>query len=110
MTATAKGYLTVTPDELEQLRIERIRALELDHARTVLLCREVLDTGDETGPFQQLAEIERRIHVHLAEPRHAAEGGDGAENGEAPTPVVLDSLTGPEASTDTAVMSAPRAN
>lgn len=75
---TAEGYLTVTVDDLEQVKFERVRALELDHARTVLLCREMLGTPDEKGPFAQLAEIERRIAVHTAPPpeQEQERGGD----------------------------------
>lgn len=84
---TTHGYRTLTTDDLRQVRAERVRALELDHARTVLLCRETIGTPDEQGSRSQLAEIERRIAVHLPPapdgepepeeaPRHAAEPGN----------------------------------
>ena len=91
-TAPAQGYLTVTADDLEILRVERVRALELDHARTVLLCKEVIGTADEAGPFQQLAEIDRRIHVHLPpEPKHAVD--EEAPDAAAPAPTANEMIT-----------------
>lgn len=65
MTNPAHSYLTVTADDLEHLHRERVRALELDHARTMLLCRETVNTPDEAAHFMQLAELERRIALHV---------------------------------------------
>lgn len=100
MPATlAEGYRTVTTDDLAQLKAERIRALELDHARTVLLCREVVGTADEEGPFRQLAELDRRIAVHLAPPEDAPEDAPEAPVGP-PLEVVEDNPDDPEASNE----------
>lgn len=73
MSNPADGYLTVTTEELEAVRRERVHELEIAHARTVLLCREVHGTpaAATSGHFDQLADIARRIEVHVG-------GGDGA--------------------------------
>lgn len=73
---TTASYLTVTPEEMAQLRRERVHQLELDHVRTCLLLTEVAATGEEPGMLAQLAEIERRIGVHLVQPQPADDESD----------------------------------
>lgn len=54
-------YQTLTSQHIEQLRAERLQALEADHARTVLLLAETPDAAELAN---QLTELERRIAVH----------------------------------------------
>lgn len=71
-------YQTLTAADLDLLRVERLQALEADHARTLLLLAE--EPPNSSDLFEKLGELERRILVHR---RPVLDGPSGDESGPA---------------------------
>lgn len=55
-------YHTLTVTQLRQLRMDRLRALEADHARRML---ELEEDPANAPVMEELAEIGRRIGLHV---------------------------------------------
>ena len=96
-------YFTLSTDDLRGLRRERVRALELDHARLSLVFAEEVDEAARRDIAGQMAEVDRRIGVHV-------------DTDPTPTPVPADHLPldvseprHAEAPNETVTTSAPRA-
>lgn len=58
-------YVTLTGRHLDQVVAERVHALELDHARMCLVLAEEVNERARHDLGEQLAEIVRRIAVHV---------------------------------------------
>lgn len=52
----------LTERDFEQLRLERLHALEADHFRLSLRCEE--SPHEEAGLREEMAELRRRIEIH----------------------------------------------
>jgi hypothetical protein len=65
MSPYRMSYTLLVEDQRDQLKRERVLALEADYYRLVLLLDEETDPDEAVRIGTRLADLERRIAVHL---------------------------------------------
>jgi hypothetical protein len=75
-------YSTLSQQDLTNLRIERVRALEADHFQAVLILQE---NPEDTQAYRMRTDCERRIQLHLAT-LNGDKARDGNEDKDDVTP------------------------